>query len=42
MSEPVRDSGHKVTIVGAGMVGVALANSLLFQVVYSVLFLLEI
>ncbi|XP_024884032.1 L-lactate dehydrogenase-like [Temnothorax curvispinosus] len=31
MSEPVRDCGHKVTIVGAGMVGVALANSLLFQ-----------
>ncbi|KYN42074.1 L-lactate dehydrogenase [Trachymyrmex septentrionalis] len=31
MSEPVRDCCHKVTIVGAGMVGVALANSLLFQ-----------
>ncbi|KYN04330.1 PREDICTED: L-lactate dehydrogenase-like [Cyphomyrmex costatus] len=31
MSEPVKDCGHKVTIVGAGMVGVALANSLLFQ-----------
>ncbi|XP_012059670.1 PREDICTED: L-lactate dehydrogenase-like [Atta cephalotes] len=31
MSEPVRDCGHKVTIVGAGMIGVALANSLLFQ-----------
>ncbi|XP_039309207.1 L-lactate dehydrogenase B chain [Solenopsis invicta] len=30
-SEPVRDCCHKVTIVGAGMVGVALANSLLFQ-----------
>ncbi|XP_011697927.1 PREDICTED: L-lactate dehydrogenase-like [Wasmannia auropunctata] len=31
MSESVRDGTHKVTIVGAGMVGVALANSLLFQ-----------
>ncbi|EFN62195.1 L-lactate dehydrogenase [Camponotus floridanus] len=30
-SEPVRDCCHKVTIVGAGMVGVAIANSLLFQ-----------
>ncbi|KAG5308135.1 LDH dehydrogenase, partial [Acromyrmex insinuator] len=31
MAEPVRDSAHKVTIVGAGMVGVAIINSLLFQ-----------
>ncbi|XP_070167864.1 L-lactate dehydrogenase [Polyergus mexicanus] len=30
-SEPVRDCCHKVAIVGAGMVGVAVANSLLFQ-----------
>ncbi|KAL6261643.1 hypothetical protein P5V15_006731 [Pogonomyrmex californicus] len=34
-SEPVRDCCHKVTVVGAGMVGVALANSLLFQRVTS-------
>ncbi|XP_019888350.1 L-lactate dehydrogenase [Ooceraea biroi] len=31
LSEPVRDCCHKVTIVGTGMVGVAIANSLLFQ-----------
>ncbi|KAH0946499.1 hypothetical protein HN011_002822 [Eciton burchellii] len=31
LSEPVRYCCHKVTIVGAGMVGVAVANSLLFQ-----------
>ncbi|XP_032669676.1 L-lactate dehydrogenase B chain-like [Odontomachus brunneus] len=31
LSEPVRDCCHKVAIVGAGMVGVAVANSLLFQ-----------
>ncbi|XP_053994745.1 L-lactate dehydrogenase-like [Hylaeus volcanicus] len=30
-SEPVRDCCHKVTIVGSGMVGVACANSILFQ-----------
>ncbi|XP_017759805.1 PREDICTED: L-lactate dehydrogenase-like [Eufriesea mexicana] len=30
-SEPVRDCCHKVTIVGSGMVGVAIANSLLLQ-----------
>ncbi|KAG7187666.1 hypothetical protein KM043_016723 [Ampulex compressa] len=30
-SEPVRDCCHKVTVVGAGMVGVAVANALLFQ-----------
>ncbi|XP_072742501.1 L-lactate dehydrogenase [Anoplolepis gracilipes] len=30
-SEPVRDCCHKVSIVGAGMVGVAVANALLFQ-----------
>ncbi|XP_033352650.1 L-lactate dehydrogenase-like [Bombus vosnesenskii] len=30
-AEPVRDCCHKVTIVGSGMVGVACANSLLFQ-----------
>ncbi|XP_029052082.2 L-lactate dehydrogenase-like [Osmia bicornis bicornis] len=30
-SEPVRDCCHKVTIVGAGMVGVAIANSIIFQ-----------
>ncbi|KAL0124181.1 hypothetical protein PUN28_006186 [Cardiocondyla obscurior] len=31
ISEPIKDCDHKVTIVGTGMVGVALANSLLFQ-----------
>ncbi|KAG5324978.1 LDHA dehydrogenase, partial [Pseudoatta argentina] len=41
MSDPVRDSAHKVTIVGAGMVGVAIANSLLFQVVYSFKFFMD-
>ncbi|XP_076761879.1 L-lactate dehydrogenase [Xylocopa sonorina] len=30
-SEPVRDCCHKVTVVGSGMVGIAIANSLLFQ-----------
>ncbi|XP_003705634.1 L-lactate dehydrogenase [Megachile rotundata] len=30
-SEPVRDCCHKVTIVGAGMVGVAIANAIIFQ-----------
>ncbi|XP_066600231.1 uncharacterized protein [Prorops nasuta] len=30
-SEKVQDSSHKVTIVGAGMVGVATANAILFQ-----------
>ncbi|XP_076248645.1 L-lactate dehydrogenase B chain [Calliopsis andreniformis] len=30
-SEPVRDCCHKVTIVGAGMVGVAVAYALLFK-----------
>ncbi|KAL6442798.1 hypothetical protein ACFW04_002692 [Cataglyphis niger] len=30
-SEPVRDCCHKVTIVGAGMVGVSVANALLLQ-----------
>lgn len=40
-SEPVRDCCHKVTIVGAGMVGVAIANSLLFQVLQSFSYLFE-
>ncbi|XP_076671981.1 L-lactate dehydrogenase [Andrena cerasifolii] len=31
VSEPVRDCCHKVTVVGAGMVGIAIVNSLLFQ-----------
>ncbi|XP_033340750.1 L-lactate dehydrogenase [Megalopta genalis] len=31
VTDPVRDCCHKVTIVGAGMVGVAIANSILFQ-----------
>lgn len=30
-SDPVRDCCHKVTVVGSGMVGVAITNSLLFQ-----------
>ncbi|XP_076170833.1 L-lactate dehydrogenase C chain [Ptiloglossa arizonensis] len=30
-SDPVKDCCHKVTIVGAGMVGVACANAILFQ-----------
>lgn len=32
LADPVRDCCHKVTIIGSGMVGVAIANSLLFQV----------
>ena len=32
LSEPVRDSRNKITIVGAGMVGVACATSILTQV----------
>ncbi|XP_031771837.1 L-lactate dehydrogenase-like [Apis florea] len=31
-SEPVQDCCHKVTVVGSGMVGVAIVNSLIFQV----------
>ncbi|KAK9296451.1 hypothetical protein QLX08_009549 [Tetragonisca angustula] len=31
LAEPVRDCCHKVTVVGAGMVGVACVNSLLLQ-----------
>lgn len=31
-SEPVQDCCHKVTVVGAGMVGVAIVNALIFQV----------
>ncbi|XP_076286524.1 L-lactate dehydrogenase isoform X2 [Lasioglossum baleicum] len=31
VQDPVRDCCHKITIVGAGMVGVAIANAVLFQ-----------
>ncbi|XP_012230514.2 L-lactate dehydrogenase [Linepithema humile] len=42
VSEPVRDCCHKVTIVGAGMVGVAIANSLLFQRITSHIAMVDI
>lgn len=32
VTDPVRDCCHKVSIVGAGMVGIGVANAILLQV----------